>query len=225
MEGGTGERVPPETSDQEISDLPGKERQGKKGKWSRKEGKWRKGRWKIEMKGGKVTKWGEDLCIVKFFFFFCSLFFCFVLFCFFFAFHFWKPLKFVLGLPKWEFSTGKKDFTLGKKSGEMTLPLLKNIPLTPLNTIEVIFISYVKERGLLMAIQITIHQWHSHHRVKEGQSAPMTAQKNAKNLEKLGKNQENRGKIRKKRKNRKGSFTLPLLTDRAGYATAIHIMI
>ena len=77
-----------------------------------------------------------------------------------------------------------------------------------------------------MAIQITIHQWHSHHRVKEGQSAPHdSTRENAKNLEKLGKNQENRGKIRKKRKNRKGSFTLPLLTDRAGYATAIHIMI
>ena len=32
--------MPPETSDQEISvDLLGKERQGKKGKWSSKEGK------------------------------------------------------------------------------------------------------------------------------------------------------------------------------------------
>ena len=34
---------------------------------------------------------------------------------FFFAFHFSKPLKFVLGLPKWKFSTGKKHFTAGKK--------------------------------------------------------------------------------------------------------------
>ena len=50
----------------------------------------------------------------------------------FFAFHFSKPLKFVLGLTKWEFSTGKKHFTTGKKSGKMTLPPLKNIPLTPL---------------------------------------------------------------------------------------------
>ena len=34
------EECPPETSDREISaDLPGKEKQGKKGKWSRKEGK------------------------------------------------------------------------------------------------------------------------------------------------------------------------------------------
>ena len=40
-------RVPPETSDWEISaDLSGKERQGKKQKWSRKEGKSRTGRWK-----------------------------------------------------------------------------------------------------------------------------------------------------------------------------------
>ena len=37
--------MPPETSDREISaDLPGKERQGKKGKWSRKEGKSKKGK-------------------------------------------------------------------------------------------------------------------------------------------------------------------------------------
>ena len=35
----------------------------------------------------------------------------------------------------------------------------------------------------------------------------------AKNLPKIGKNRK------KFRKNREGSFTLPLLTDRAGYAT------
>ena len=34
-------------------------------------------------------------------------------FFFFFAFHFSKPQKFVSGLPKWEFSTGKKHFTPG----------------------------------------------------------------------------------------------------------------
>ena len=38
----------------------------------------------------------------------------------------------VLGVPKWEFSTGKKHFTPGKKSGKMTLPPQKNIPVTPL---------------------------------------------------------------------------------------------
>ena len=56
----------------------------------------------------------------------------------------------------------------------------------------------------------------------------------AKNLPKIGKkrgkirkNREERGKIGEKEeksgrkgKNREGSFTLPLLTDRAGYATA-----
>ena len=50
----------------------------------------------------------------------------------FFAFHFSKPLKFVLGLPKWQFSTGKRHFTPGKHSGKLTLPPLKIIPLTPL---------------------------------------------------------------------------------------------
>ena len=33
-----------------------------------------------------------------------------------FGFHFWKPLKFVLGLPKWEFSTRKKHFMWGYSS-------------------------------------------------------------------------------------------------------------
>ena len=53
-------------------------------------------------------------------------------FFFFFAFHFWKRRKFVLGLPKWEFCTGKKHFTPGKKSGKITLPPQKNMPVTPL---------------------------------------------------------------------------------------------
>ena len=81
----------PPTSVWEIpADLPGKERQGIKVKWSKKEGKSskkegksHKGKWKVES--------------YKMIFFF-----------FFFACHFSKPLKFILGLPKWEFSTGKK---------------------------------------------------------------------------------------------------------------------
>ena len=74
---GQGGRVPPETSDWEISaDLPGKERQGKKGKWS---------------------------------------------------FSLLKITEIFLGLPKWEFTTRKKHFTLGND-----FPPLKNIPLMPL---------------------------------------------------------------------------------------------
>ena len=37
-----------------------------------------------------------------------------------------------LGLPKLKFTTGKKHFTPGKKSGKMTLPPQKNYPVTPL---------------------------------------------------------------------------------------------
>ena len=37
-----------------------------------------------------------------------------------FPFHFSKQQKFSLGLPKWKFSTWKKHFTAGKKSGKMT---------------------------------------------------------------------------------------------------------
>ena len=65
-------------------------KKGKRGEnWEKKENCKREGG-KLEMEVGKVIKRGEDL----FFFFF-------------FAFHFWKRQKFVLGLPKWEF-TGKK---------------------------------------------------------------------------------------------------------------------
>ena len=81
----------------------------------KKENRKREGE-KLKMEGGKVTKWGEN----PFFFFF-----------FFFLFHFSKPLKFVLGLPKWEFSTGKKTFHAWKKSGKMNLPLSKIFLLRP----------------------------------------------------------------------------------------------
>ena len=65
----------------------------------------------VGMELGKVKKRGEDPP------FFVLFLFCFV------AFHFWKRWKFVLGLPKWEFSTGKKTFHAGeKKSGKLTLP-------------------------------------------------------------------------------------------------------
>ena len=87
-------------------------RQGEKGKGvkiekknRRKENYKREGG-KLEMEVGKVIKSGEDF----FFFFFFFLF----------AFHFWKRRKCVLGLPKWEFSTGKKHFTPWKKLGKMT---------------------------------------------------------------------------------------------------------
>ena len=65
--------------------------------------------------------------------FFLCFCFCFVLF----VFHFSKPLKKILGLPKWKFSTGKKHFTPGKKSGKMTLPPQKNFPVTPLDILKI----------------------------------------------------------------------------------------
>ena len=68
--------------------------------------------WKIESGKEKVWNWAED----PFFFFFF----------FFFACHFLKRLKL-------ENFTRKSIFHAGKKSGEMTLLPLKNIPVTPLN--------------------------------------------------------------------------------------------
>ena len=70
-------------------------------------------------------------------------------------------------------------------------------------------------------------QWRSHWGWQggEAESTP-DSEKIAKNREKLGKIRKNQEKIRKKEeklrrksKNREVSFTLPLLTDRAGYPT------
>ena len=66
-------------------------------------------------------------------------------------------------------------------------------------------------------------QWHSHQRRL---SAPLTKMpkiveksgKRSKNQEKERKNQEKEIKSGRKDQNREGSFTLPLLTDRARYA-------
>ena len=111
--GGQGGRVPPRDFwPGNFCWRNGKKEARKKGKGVKIEKK----RWKIG-NGSRKTSEKE----VRTFFFF-----------FFFAFHFWKWQKFVLGLPKWEFSAGKKHFTPGKKSGKMTLPPQKNMPVTPL---------------------------------------------------------------------------------------------
>ena len=60
-----------------------------------KERKLKNGRWKIENGRRKNYQIGEDF--------------------FFFPFHFSKRLKIVLGLPKWEFSTGKSISRREKK--------------------------------------------------------------------------------------------------------------
>ena len=79
----------------------------------RKEGNLKGKRWKIENGRGKWRKWAEDL----FFSFFLSFLFIYFiyLFIYFFAFHFLKPLKFVWGLPNWQFLLGKSIFHVGKK--------------------------------------------------------------------------------------------------------------
>ena len=71
-------------------------------------------------------------------------------------------------------------------------------------------------------ILILNDQWHSHWGGKGGRVPPLTAKK--KKCQKSGKIQEKSGKKEEKSgrkvKNREVSFTLTLLTDRAGYATA-----
>ena len=96
-----------------------------------------------------------------------------------------------------------------------------------------IFVTHHIKRGYLseatMVTYASFHycnngQWCNHWGSREGgRVPPLTAKKIAKNWEKEGKNQEKSGKqvekLGRKGKNREGSFTLPLLTDKAGYAT------
>ena len=63
--------------------------------------------------------------------------------------------------------------------------------------------------------QISVHiQWHSQHRGKEVECSPDSKKIGQKLREKI---EKKRDKSRKKRQNQEGSFTLPLLADRAGY--------
>ena len=102
--GGAGGRVPPGTSDREISaDLPGKRRQGKKEKGVKIEKKRRK-----IVKGKKVEKLQneERTSPPPFFFFFL-----------------FKTPKVCFGSTKMEiFYREKKHFMPEKKSGKMTTP-------------------------------------------------------------------------------------------------------
>ena len=132
---------------------------GKRGKEKRENGAI-----KEEIQKGKVEnrKWKEEklqneertfffcfvfvlFCFVLFFVLncFCFVLFCFVLVCvgfffffffFFFGFHFSKSLKFVLSLPKWEFSTGKKHFTPGKNQQKWLAPSEKYSSYAPANS-------------------------------------------------------------------------------------------
>ena len=63
---------------------------------------------------------------------------------FFIAFHFSKWLKFVLDVPKWKFSTGKKAFHSRKKIRKNDCTPSENFPVTPLSfvTFSFVVVSY-----------------------------------------------------------------------------------
>ena len=105
--GGAGGRVPPRDFWPGNFCWPtGKKEARKKGvKIEKKEKNCKTKGGKLKMEGEKVTNWGEDFFLKNFFKYFCfSLF---------------KITKFVLGLRKWKFSTGKKimknDFAPSEK--------------------------------------------------------------------------------------------------------------
>ena len=83
------------------------------GKWGKQKENEREGG-KLKMEGGKVIKWGEDLFWV----------FCFSLL---------KTTEICFGSTIVEnFYIRKKHFTVGKKSGKITLPPQKKFSVTPL---------------------------------------------------------------------------------------------
>ena len=140
---GQGDRAPPRDFWSGNFSLPTRKKEArKKGKggenWEEKKENCKKEGGKLKMEGGKVTKWGNVTKWGEDFFFF------------FFAFDFSKLLKFVLGIPKWKFSTRKKHFTPGKN--------LKIFPVTSL-TFDLSwawFVCYLKVNHTIWKIIITI---------------------------------------------------------------------
>ena len=96
--------------------LPYREKRGKEKRENRakkKENLKREGGRKLKMEGGKVTKWGEDFLFLLTF----------------------KTTEIYFGSTKMGIFYLEKAFHIGKKiRKKMTLPPLKNIPLTPLFT-------------------------------------------------------------------------------------------
>ena len=113
-QGGGGGRMPPEIFHREIfTGLLGKKGQGKKGKRRGKKENLKGKRWKIEKEEETVWAWAEDFCY--------SL-----------LVTFWNHWNLFGVYQNGLFSLGKIIFHAGKKSGKLTLPPLKNVPLTPL---------------------------------------------------------------------------------------------
>ena len=114
--------VPPTFFTRKFYDLPRKKGQGRE--MERKRRKIWKGRsGKLKMEGERY----ENEQRTSFYLFFIYLFiylFCLSLF---------ETTGICFGLPKWTILPGKIIFHAGKKSGNLTLPPLKNIPPTPLH--------------------------------------------------------------------------------------------
>ena len=115
--------VPPTFFTRKFYDLPRKKGQG--GKWRGKEGKFEREEvenWKWKRKGMKTSR---GLLFIYFFNYLFIYLFCLSLF---------ETTEIcVWGLPKWTILPGKFIFHAGKKSGNLTLSPLKNIPPTPLH--------------------------------------------------------------------------------------------
>ena len=102
------------------------EKRDKEGNGEEKKENLKGKKWKIENGRGKVWKRAED--------FFLFIFLIIYLFIYLFCLSLFETTEIcVWGLPKWTVLPGKFIFHAGKKSGNLTLPPLKNIPPTPLH--------------------------------------------------------------------------------------------
>ena len=79
-----------------------------------------------------------------------------MVFFFFLLFTFKKSLKFVLGLPKWEFSTGKKHFTLAKNLEKWLCPFWKISSYAPVHT-RVLITSSIVYPCMYFSTNWTVH--------------------------------------------------------------------
>ena len=116
--GGRGGRVPPRDFWPGNFCWPIEEKEGRKnGKMEQERRQIEKGKVENENWMRKSDKMRREMRRGPFFFFFGC--------------HFSKPLKFVLGQPKWEFSTWKKHFITGKNQEKFICPLRKIFLLRP----------------------------------------------------------------------------------------------
>ena len=141
--GGQGEEYSPDTFHQEIfADLPGKEGQGRKGKWRGKEGKFE--REEVENWKWKGKRYESENFFTFYFFYFIFIYL-FIFFC-----HFWNHWNLFGVYQNGRFLLGKSIFYTGKNQEKWLCPPLKNIPLyTSVSQKKLVYVHFVLNHFVL----------------------------------------------------------------------------